>query len=69
MGLKFEKFKAQKGFEKANAYAKFFEYVKRRLLKFDVRTVGDLPAEELRILAEKQSALLEKYGPTEFGPF
>jgi len=54
---------------KARAYAAFFEYCQQRVISAGVATVGDLPLEEQEIIAQKHTALVEKYGPTELGPF
>lgn len=48
----------QKEIEKAQAYLRFFEECKQRLDACG----GKLPAEEQKIIDEKHSALLEKYG-------
>ena len=53
---------------KAKAYTEFFEYCCERLISLGAETIGDLPAEEQQIIAEKQSALVEKYGATKYGP-
>lgn len=47
---------------KAQAYMEFFGYCMERLIQLDVETVGDLSFEEQKIIGQKYTALVEKYG-------
>ena len=55
--------------DRAKAYTDFFEYCRDRLISLGAKTIGDLSLEEQKIIAEKQSALVEKYGATKYRPF